>query len=34
MYYTRIGSDSICDVPTLKMTVSPNQDHYGVSLLK
>jgi hypothetical protein len=23
-----------CDVPALKWMVSPNQDHYGVSLLK
>jgi hypothetical protein len=34
MYYTRNDSDTICDIPALKKTVSPNQDHYGVSLPK
>jgi hypothetical protein len=34
MYYTRNGSDTIYDVAAHKKMISPNQDHYGVPLLK
>jgi hypothetical protein len=33
MYYTRNGSDTICDVTPTRM-VNTNLDHYGVPLLK
>jgi hypothetical protein len=35
MYYTCNDSDTICDISALKKRmVSPNQDYYGVPLLK